>query len=71
MTVLSDCQFPLAVWVAQPAKKNVGSGLTVGPDASGVLALTIKLILFAPLLVPLSSIVTVGQSLVNACSRFQ
>ena len=41
MTILSDRQVPLAVWVAQPAKKNknVGSGLTVGPDASGVLAL--------------------------------
>ena len=25
MIVLSDRQVPLAVWVAQPAKKNVGS----------------------------------------------
>ena len=36
MPVLSDRQVPLAAWMAQPAKK-VGSGLTVGPDASGVL----------------------------------
>ena len=46
MTVLSDRQVPLAVWVAQPAKKkkkkNVGSDLTVGPDASEVLALIRK-----------------------------
>ena len=32
MTVLSDRQVPLAVWVAQPTKKNVGSGSTVRPD---------------------------------------
>ena len=38
MTVLSDRQVPLIVWAAQPAK-NVGSGLTVWPDASRVLAL--------------------------------
>ena len=37
MPVLSHRRVPLAVWVGQPAKKNVGSGLTVEPDVGGAL----------------------------------
>ena len=58
MAVLSDRHVPLAVWVAQPARTNVRSGLTVESDASGVLAVDAKVFLLLSCIFALFSIQT-------------